>query len=205
MDENYSIDTEVNDIGALVDATGATRLFGHSIGGRIALQAARHLPLEAVAVFDPAVNIDGLFPTAFLDPMERALDDQDLPLAMAHVGQALLPSNPINRLPLNARTALTRGFLATPIGRRMGALLPTVVRETAELRLPEPASDYRSITSRLLLAWGSSSPAYYPQICDRLAQVIPGASTAALRGTHNAPNIARPSFTSAMADFLATR
>src|SRR3954447_13413611 len=71
-----STDGEVvlDDLRGVLAATGAPRLFGHSIGGFVALDAARRMPLEAVAVYDPAVMVDDVYPVAVFEPVAQAGD-----------------------------------------------------------------------------------------------------------------------------------
>jgi pimeloyl-ACP methyl ester carboxylesterase len=194
-----------DDLRAVLTATGATRLFGHSIGGFLALDAARRMPLDAVAVYDPAVMIDDLYPTAFFEPFARAVEAGDQPRAIAVVGRGLRASGRASDLPFPVQVAIAKLFLRTPIGRRMGEGLPEVVREDRlAIEAAGQSSAYAGITARLLLAYGGRSPAYYRPTCDRLAAAVPGARSLRLpRGSHNAPNIARPSFTVPFADFFA--
>jgi pimeloyl-ACP methyl ester carboxylesterase len=57
--ENYSIKREIEDLRVLIQKTNAQMLFGHSAGGFIALEAAVALPIEKLALYEPAVSIDG--------------------------------------------------------------------------------------------------------------------------------------------------
>jgi len=67
-----------------------------------------------------------------------------------------------------------------------------------------PASAYAGITARVLLACGAKGPSYYGPICDRLADAIPhGTSIRIPKASHNAANIARPSFVAPFAEFFA--
>src|SRR5262245_41769705 len=49
----YGLATEIEDLAAVMQATGAERVFGHSGGAVFALEAARVLPVRALAVYDP--------------------------------------------------------------------------------------------------------------------------------------------------------
>jgi pimeloyl-ACP methyl ester carboxylesterase len=195
----------LDDLRAVLDATGARRLFGHSIGGFFALDAARRMPLEAVAVYDPAIMVDDLFPIGFFEPFAAAVDAGDLPEAIAIVGKGLRSAGAASDLPLPVQRMVGRLFLRTSIGRRMGENLPQVVHEDRmAIAAAGPASDYSGIGARLLLGHGGRSPAYYGPICERLAAAVPGARCIRLpRGSHNAPNIARPWFAAPFADFLS--
>lgn len=53
--EAYSIDREVADVRAVVDAVeGDPVLYGHSFGGLQAIEAARDVPVDAVVAYEPA-------------------------------------------------------------------------------------------------------------------------------------------------------
>lgn len=54
--DEYSLDREVADIRAVIDAVDGTPvLFGHSFGGLCALEAARKTPVERLILYEPAV------------------------------------------------------------------------------------------------------------------------------------------------------
>src|SRR5262249_24627346 len=66
--------TEMGDLGAVMQATGAERLSGHSAGAIFALEAARVLPVRALAVYDPPVALHRLIDTAFTADVARAVE-----------------------------------------------------------------------------------------------------------------------------------
>src|SRR5437588_9690521 len=56
--KDYSIKKDVEDLDALFTKTGAHSLFGLSVGGLIALQAALTLPaIHKVAIFEPGLSV----------------------------------------------------------------------------------------------------------------------------------------------------
>ena len=58
--------------------TGADRVFGHSYGGFVALQTARRTAVfRQIAVYEPAVVLDGAPPPAWLDPYRELLAHGD--------------------------------------------------------------------------------------------------------------------------------
>lgn len=57
----YGLATEIGDLASVLADTGSARVVGHSFGG-FALAAARELPIQRLALFDPAVSVDGAFP-----------------------------------------------------------------------------------------------------------------------------------------------
>ncbi len=58
--DGYNMQAEVDDLAALLDATGAHNVFGLSSGALIALQAATSLPaIQKLAIYEPPLEIDG--------------------------------------------------------------------------------------------------------------------------------------------------
>jgi pimeloyl-ACP methyl ester carboxylesterase len=201
----YTVQVDIDDIGAVLRHTGATRLFGHSVGGFIALQAALVLPVEKLALYDAAVQVDGLFPTAHLDDFEAAVRAKNYPLALAVVGRGLRSAGALSDLPLPVTKLMGKLFFRTPIGRDWLETLHTVPAEAREAaNYGGPASLYASLSAETLLASGSRSPRYYAPINERLAAAIRKASTLRLPGAgHDGPNIARPSFMAPFREFLS--
>ncbi|MFD0786756.1 alpha/beta fold hydrolase, partial [Micromonospora azadirachtae] len=69
--EPYSVQQEIEDLAAVLTHTGARTVVGHSSGGFIALRAALTLPIARLALYDPAVSVDGIFKAEFV-PRARA-------------------------------------------------------------------------------------------------------------------------------------
>ena len=201
----YTVQVDIDDIGAVLDHTGATRLFGHSVGGFIALRAALALPVERLALYDPAVLVDGLFPIDYLDDFEKAVRAQDYPRAIAIVGRGLRSAGRLSDLPIGVQIVLGKLFLRTPIGRDWLQTIHTVPAEAREAaNHGGSAASYAAITAEVMLASGSRSPGYYAPTNERLAAAIPKARATIIRKAgHDGPNIARPTFVKHIADFLA--
>jgi len=74
----YSVEKACEDLLALQAETGAERVFGHSCGGFAALQTARRASVfRQVAVYEPAVVLDGAPAPAWLDPYRERLTRGD--------------------------------------------------------------------------------------------------------------------------------
>ena len=164
------------------------------------------LPVEKLALYDAAVQVDGLFPTHHLDDFEAAVRAKNYPLALAVVGRGLRSAGALSDLPLPVTKLIATLFFRTPIGRDWLETLHTVPAEAREAAdHGGPASLYSGLSAQTLLASGSRSPHYYAPINDRLAAAIPQASTVRLAGAgHDAPNIARPPFMAPLRDFLGS-
>jgi pimeloyl-ACP methyl ester carboxylesterase len=201
----HDVQVDVDDLGRILEHTGAARILGHSGGAFVALQAALRLPVERVAVYDPAISIDGSVSTAWFEPYRRAMRAGDLPRAMALVGAGADPGGAGARLPMVLQVALCRVFLRTSIGRRMGEQLPTVETEVGQIIAHDgPASAYAGVTAETLLAVGARSASYFGDVCDALAATLPRARVVRIPGaSHNSANIGGPAFVAPFADFLA--
>jgi len=197
---------DIADLAAVMAGTGSRNVVGHSGGGFVVLRAALELPLDRIALYDAAVNVDNIFPTAYLDDFEAAIKAGDRARAIAVVGKGLRSAGALSSLPLGIQIAIAKLFLWTPIGRTMGELLPTTLLEVREIQAyAGPASDYAGITSDVLLATGAWSPPYYRPVNEALARVMPNARTAVVpRSAHDGINIARAAFMKPFASFFAT-
>ncbi len=71
--DNYSIKKECEDLNMILKDNDAHFVFGYSSGGLIALEAALKLPIQKLAVYDPAVSINGSIPTAWIPSYEQAI------------------------------------------------------------------------------------------------------------------------------------
>jgi pimeloyl-ACP methyl ester carboxylesterase len=202
------VDDEVARLAEVLEETGSQRVFGHSYGGFVALEAALRLPLAAVALFDPAVSIGGSMPTAWLGPFADAVERGDNDRAFAWLSRGTEAMGPAAaRLPIGFQALLGRLFLRTPIGAEMGRRMPASLAEVRTVAAHDgPATRFATLRTPLLVASGSHSPAYLVTAADRLAAAVPGARRLVVAGArHDAPNIARPAFTTPVADFLAER
>jgi pimeloyl-ACP methyl ester carboxylesterase len=198
--------TDIEDLAAVLAATGSTRVFGHSGGGFVALKAGLHLPLTHIGVYDPAVAVAGCdFPRDFLPSFEAALASGDQVRALTVMG-ADINREQAARLPESVQLAMVRAYLHTPIGRDMAQLLPTVAPELHRILDAEgPAADYAGITANVLLARGAKSAAYFGPICDELAAAIPHSEQVVIpKAHHNTANIAPEQFVKLFAQFFAS-
>jgi pimeloyl-ACP methyl ester carboxylesterase len=72
--DDYRLIREVEDIQALVTATGASRIFGLSGGALVALGTALVTPaLDRVAVYEPPLSVDGSVPTDWVPRYDREI------------------------------------------------------------------------------------------------------------------------------------
>lgn len=183
------IDTEVADLAAVLAATGAQRVFGHSAGALIALEAALRLPIRELAVFEPPV---APVPLGWVPAFEAALAGGDHARAMVTLVQGLQMGP--TWLPARLLALPVRVLMHTGPGRELAALLETMPRDLHTLRQVSPRPErYAALGCRVLLMEGTGSPAYLRRAVEALTGAIPGAERATLDGVaHNAPDMEAP-------------
>lgn len=192
----YGIDRECDDVDAVRRATGARRVFGHSYGGLVALEAAKRIPeLTDVAVYEPGVSVRGSIPTGWLDDYEEHLTRGDTRAAFATLvrGSGHAPAL-VSRLPLGTLKLVLRFAIRDAQWRRMEPLLEANLVEHQEVRrLDGTAASYGSITARVLLLCGAKSPRSSKLAVEALDRVLPNATVELLRGlAHTAPDEGAP-------------
>lgn len=203
---DYSMETELADLQAVLDATGSSVVLGHSFGGGIALEAALRLPVSRVAVYDPAVNLGGCLPTRTLPALTAAAARGD------HVGAVVVFSREIDpvmaRVPLPDPAARALVWSVAHLTRDGHAWRETVPALAHELALldghRETAERYAGIAVPLLLLAGAHSPGYFRTIAAGVAAALPGSTSLVVpRAGHGA--LHRPSevILSAFRRFLA--
>jgi pimeloyl-ACP methyl ester carboxylesterase len=84
--KDYSMQSEVEDLEAILNKTGANNVFGISSGGLIVLQAALSLPMiHKAAIYEPALLLNGSDYTDWLDRY-------DMEMSQGKVASALITS-----------------------------------------------------------------------------------------------------------------
>ena len=187
--ENYSIKREIEDLRALVQKTNAHMLFGHSAGGFIALEATLELPIERLALYEPAISINGSVNFDWIEPMQKAFARQDGAAAFVIFAKGL-HLHWMTELPFWFWYPLAKLMLRDADGQEMVSLLPTIVWEAREIqRLDSTYQRYRFLSADTLLLSGSKSPAYLRHILPTLAGTIPHAQQVEFSNlNHNAPD-----------------
>jgi pimeloyl-ACP methyl ester carboxylesterase len=187
----YGLTKEIDDLAAVMQATGADRVFGHSGGAIFALEAARVLPIRALAVYDPPVAVHRLIDMSWTPYLARAVERGQRGRAMAAVlhGLQLWPGMPRWLL-----APLCGLGMRGPEGAEMMALFPTWLREEAMLAALDPdPSRYADVRCPTLLLLGSKSPAWLHRALDLVQGALPDARRVVLDGVaHNAPDQEAP-------------
>jgi pimeloyl-ACP methyl ester carboxylesterase len=189
------LEQELADVAALLEATGATNLWGLSSGACVALHAARTMPAIAkIGIFEPPLVPDRSAAAAFL----ATFDDE---MARGKVGEAMVTAMRGAEMGPGWFRALPKALTArlAMMGMAQEAKKPAgpypTMRELsstlhAEFAIVTESSgrldDYRSIGSEVLLMGGSKSPAFLKRALADLARVLPGSKRVELAGLDHA-------------------
>ena len=178
---DYSIRKECEDVLALQRQTGASALVGHSFGGLVALEAARHNPsLTRIAVYEPGVSIEGSIPMGWIPGYQQKLAEQKYLDAFVEFSLSVGPERARNTPPWFMKLLLPL-FLSSQKRKQMLGLLPETLREHQEVaRLDSSYERYRAITAHVLLMYGGKSDSTWVNLAmERLAAVLPRSETRA--------------------------
>ena len=204
--EDYSIQKECKDAIALLEKTDASFLIGHSYGGLIALNVARQYPLAKIALYEPAVSINGSLPSKWLPAFERSLGRDDYFGALVTLIQGLQLGGKMNWLPSPIFKLMAKFFVDKDGLEAMSKVLPTLAREAREgLKHDSDGSQYAQITTETLLMVGSESPAFLHQAVRTLETVLPNSKSMLFPGLdHAVPNEAPEKIAPALKDFFGS-
>lgn len=179
---DYGMHTELEDLAAVLDVSGAELVFGVSASGLVALEAGRTLPaIRKVAVYEPALLPAGSKHTSWLPRFDREIKAGDTAGAMvtSMLGLELMPPvikvipRPVLKW-LSNLAMKSEDKKAGPDTVTMRALAPTIYYEG--LLLAEMAgqlSTYSAVAAEVLLMAGSKGLAFLRPALDGLAQTLP--------------------------------
>lgn len=208
----FGLRPEVEDLQALIAATGARFVFGHSSGALIALRTALVTPgVDRVALYEPPLSVRGSSPSAWVPRFhqEVAAGRNAAAAVTALKGARLDPV--FARLP---RWLLTPVAAVSMRDRALAAddvpvadLVPTMRFDVQIAReMADTAEEYAALPGRVLLMGGTRSPDYLGTALRELAAVIPHGEVVTLPGLgHMGPqNDGRPDIVArVLRDFFA--
>lgn len=200
--EAHDLARDVEDVDAILRATGSDLVFGLSSGAVITLEAARTLPrVRAVAVYEPPFYANGIDHDG-IERLGREIESGDSPAALLDALRTAGTAPALFRLlPRPLGKVLTRTALALDDGRRTGGaslrqLLPGVRYDFHDVAQVDGRSEmYSAVDKPVLLISGTKSPAFLRQAVRALHDAIPGSTHVELPGLgHDGPwNTGSPS------------
>jgi pimeloyl-ACP methyl ester carboxylesterase len=182
---NYGLHSEVEDVDALLGATGANYVFGVSSGALITLQSALTLPaIQKIAMYEPPFFVsDPTTPTAALTRLDRELAQGKIADALitgmkaAQMGPAFFHSlpnwllTPMVNMAMNGEAKQGSGDYVS-----MRVLAPTLRSDfQVVVEMSGKLEQFRALQTPVLLLGGSKSPAYLKAALDALEKTLPNA------------------------------
>jgi pimeloyl-ACP methyl ester carboxylesterase len=197
--EFHGLSTEIDDLSALLDACGASRLFGLSAGAVIAIEAALVRPdITKLALYEPPLTFDGVVHGDWAPQYQRQLAAGKPGAALVTVLKATADrTSPIRWMPRRPLGAA----LDFAIKRTAGRPSPDGVMSPRELisTVPYDAQTvtgaagalerFGGLSCEILLLGGSKSARNLTASLDGLSRVLPNAKRVVLHGSgHTAPD-----------------
>jgi len=184
----YGMQREVEDMQALIAATGARLIFGHSSGALVTLRTALAVPtLGHVALYEPPLSVHGSVPTDWVPRFDReiAAGHRAAAAVTALKGTRIDPM--FTRLPRWLLTGV--GAVALQVRHTrddevgIADLIPTMHFDMQLVReMAGTAPDYAALQAPALLLGGTKSPDYLAVTLGELAAVLPRAQHVTLQG-----------------------
>ncbi len=178
-----SLKTDIEDVDALVTATGAHGIFGLSTGAIICLEAALRLPgVHKAAVFEPPLFIaDPATPPATLLRFNREMRQGDVAAALITAMKAAQMGPPIlNLVPRRLLELLTNLMMKAedkkpPAGYESTRTLAATMRHDFQLvvEIVGRVERFKEIRGKVLLLGGSKSPGFCKVDLDALERLLP--------------------------------
>jgi pimeloyl-ACP methyl ester carboxylesterase len=178
---DHSIERDVEDIAALLEATDAKYIFGLSSGGIITLQAALEFPaIRKIAVYEPPLMVDGI--PKSLERFKKDIDNGKTADALVTAMKAseMGPSF-MNHIPDWLLVFLTNILLGQEdkkakngVVRYWHDVAPTLQFDFKVIEEANPNwQTFKNVQMEVLLLGGSKSPKYLTNALDSLERVLP--------------------------------
>jgi len=179
---DYGMQKEVEDLDALLIRTGAHKVFGVSAGGLICLQAALTLPaIEQLALYEPALLLDGTTHTAWLTRYDQEMAQGKVAAALVTSMKGLELGGPVmNAMPrfllefITNRAMQSQDRSAQPGDVTMRKLAPTLHYDGLLLaEMSGQLEPFRVVSAEVLLLGGSKGLPFLKPSLDALEKVLP--------------------------------
>lgn len=183
--EQYSLETELDDVTTVLRNSRARHVVGHSLGGAIVLHAVRRLHQASddslrdlipatTTVYDPAINIDGSIDTSWLPAFRKYFERGHLGRAMALVEQNMGMSRTLSRAPTWMVSAVLAVSMRTRFRKTACEIFPAGVAElSAAFKEQARASDFAQLPNRVCFITGERSADYFQATTAALAKSVP--------------------------------
>ncbi|MET9490865.1 alpha/beta hydrolase [Nocardia sp. NPDC006630] len=184
----YGIRTEIDDLAALLEETGAHYVFGLSAGATVALHAARALPqITKLALYDaPLADADGISPLGWLDRYEYEMNYGKTATAFVTVVKGTGDIGGVAKLPRFVLTPVIALMLRLNKGTEddpsLGDLLPTVRYDVGMVESVIGDKDFGALGCDTLLLGGEMSIGYLRDASDTLEKLLPDVRRVTLPG-----------------------
>jgi pimeloyl-ACP methyl ester carboxylesterase len=190
----YTVEREIEDLDAMIDAAGGTAyVFGHSSGAVLALDAARELPskITKLALYEPPFIIDASQPPM---PAEFASHLSEL-IAADRRGDAVEYWQTHLGIPAEAIAHMRQ----SPMWAGLEALAPTLpydatIMGDTQRGDPAPLKQWASVTLPTLVLDGTTTMGredlhlFMRHAADELASILPNARRRTLEGQDHGPD-----------------
>ena len=187
--DDYALQTECDDLRAIIAQTGAGFIFGLSSGAVICLRAALTIPeVVKAALYEPPLPVGGWSPAFWVDRYDEEVAKGDLASAFV---TAMKGTQSVPRfVPRFALVPLVRLALSRADVSKVGAdevhpltLITTLHYDAGLVREMESGlEEYRGVAIPVLLLGGGKSPAYLRRSLDVLADLLPQCTRVQLPG-----------------------
>jgi pimeloyl-ACP methyl ester carboxylesterase len=200
--EFHGLRTEIEDLSALLDVSGATRVFGLSSGAVVAIETALVRPeITKLALYEPPLAYEGVVHGEWAPRYERELEAGNLGAALVTVLRATADRTSLVRL---VPPFLVAGVLnlvikrtadrSAPAGSMSPRELISTLRYDAQTvgDAAGPLDRFAGLSCDVLLLGGSRSARNLTSSLDGLCKVLPDANRVVLHGAgHTAPDNSR--------------
>jgi pimeloyl-ACP methyl ester carboxylesterase len=193
---DHSVKTEVQDLESLQIRTGASRMFGLSSGGIIALEFARAVSgISKVAVYEPPFQLEGI-PAADIARFHRQVAEGKLAAALVTALTIVkLAPRQVGLIPRPLRVLLAQRALAADrdmAGRGYARLRDLVPAMRFDFNIVSQRGDqiasYDAVSAEVLLLGGTRSAPYLLKVLDVLEKILQNVRRIDLDGKdHSAP------------------
>lgn len=186
--DGYELESEFEDVAAVVRDAGAAALVGHSYGGLVAAGAAGRLDgLERLVLYEPPMG--GVLATReTIDRWDRLVGHGDRDRMVREFLHDIG----------GYRDAEIEALAATPMWEARKRVAPTVPRELrAELAHRLDPQALAGIGARVLMLVGSESPSWAVRSTKAYSEALPRAEARVLEGHGHGANVTAPELVAA--------